>query len=100
VIETIASKRTKKIDMTSLCVEERDFIRSLIDKISILLVARSTTTWTTLTATTRKYDLSRMNSINGFTLVAPTPCSLTMPPNQIWEWWGEGELSKKQMVSP
>jgi len=30
-LETIAAKNTKKIDTTSLCVEERDFISSLID---------------------------------------------------------------------
>jgi len=34
-IETIASKILKKIDITSLWVEEKDFIRNLIDKISI-----------------------------------------------------------------
>eukprot|EP00253_Pinus_taeda_P010059 PITA_10059 len=34
-IETIASKSTKKIDITSLWAEEKDFIRSLIEMINI-----------------------------------------------------------------
>lgn len=40
-IETIAPKSIKKIDMASLCVEERDFIRNLIDKSSILPTANT-----------------------------------------------------------
>jgi len=40
-IETFAAKSTKKIDMANLCVEERDFIRSLIDKSGILPTANT-----------------------------------------------------------